>query len=80
MSKKPIFEDALKGLETVVTELESGDLTLDESLDKYEHGVKMYRTCHKLLAGAEQKVQMLLKDENGSLRTEDFDAGAESKE
>ncbi len=66
------FEDAMKALEGVVHELESGELTLDESLAKYEAGVKMYRVCNKLLEGAEQKVQRLLKDEDGNYQTEDF--------
>jgi len=71
MSKQPTFEEAMNGLETVVAELESGELTLDESLAKYEAGVKMYRICHKLLEGAEQKVQLLLKDDEGQFQTTD---------
>ena len=46
-------------------------LTLDESLAKYEVGVKMYGICHKLLEGAEQKVQLLLEDDEGQLQTMD---------
>jgi len=70
---KTTFEDAMKALEGVVGELESGELTLDESLAKYEAGVKMYRVCNKLLEGAEQKVQLLLKDDEGKFQTQDFD-------
>ena len=65
----------MKALEAVVAELESGELTLDESLAKYEAGVKMYRACNRLLEGAEQKVQLLLKDDAGRFRTEDFEQG-----
>ena len=68
---QPTFEEAMKALETVVNELESGELTLDQSLAKYEAGVKMYRTCHKLLEGAEQKVQLLLKDDEQGFQTTD---------
>ena len=71
MSKQPTFEEAMNALETVVAELESCELTLDESLAKYEVGVKMYRICHKLLEGAEQKVQLLLKDDEGQFQTPD---------
>ncbi len=53
MSQETTFEEAMQALETVVNELEAGELTLDESLAKYEAGVKMYRVCHKLLEGAE---------------------------
>ena len=73
MTKETTFEDAMQALETVVNELEAGELTLDESLAKYEAGVKMYRVCHKLLEGAEQKVQKLLKDDEGRFRTEALD-------
>ena len=73
MSKETTFEEAMQALETVVGELEAGELTLDESLAKYEAGVKMYRVCHKLLEGAEQKVQKLLKDDDGQFRTKDFE-------
>lgn len=73
MSQETTFEEAMQALETVVNELEAGELTLDESLAKYEAGVKMYRVCHKLLEGAEQKVQKLLKDDEGRFRTEDFE-------
>lgn len=73
MSKETTFEEAMQALETVVNELEAGELTLDESLAKYEAGVKMYRVCHKLLEGAEQRVQKLLKDDEGQFHTEDFE-------
>ena len=70
---QPTFEDAMKALETVIAELESGELTLDESLAKYEAGVKTYRVCNKLLEGAEQKVQLLLKEGEGQFATAEFD-------
>jgi len=71
---KTTFEDAMKALEAIVAELESGDLTLDQSLAKYEQGVKMYRICHERLQGAEKKVQLLLKDDAGGFATEEFDS------
>ena len=67
------FEEALKRLETIVAELESGELTLDESLAKYETGVKMYKLCHELLQRAEERVQMLLKDSEGGFVVQNMD-------
>ncbi|NKC00207.1 MAG: exodeoxyribonuclease VII small subunit [Pseudomonadales bacterium] len=63
------FETALAELETLVTSMESGELTLDESLKAFERGVKLARRCQTELKHAEQKVQILNAD--GAL--EDFD-------
>ena len=70
------FEDALKGLEDIVGRLEKGDLSLDESLSEYENGIKLYKQCLALLENAEKKIQILVKDENGVLRTKDFEVGS----
>ncbi|MEE9488166.1 MAG: exodeoxyribonuclease VII small subunit [Candidatus Brocadiales bacterium] len=61
------FEKALERLEEVVEELEKGELSLDESLAKYENGIKMYRICLGLLEGAEKRLKVFAKDENGRL-------------
>ncbi|MGR3309568.1 MAG: exodeoxyribonuclease VII small subunit [Candidatus Brocadiales bacterium] len=66
------FEENLKKLEGIVEELERGDLTLDESLTKYENGIKLYKQSLALLEGAEKKVQILMKNENGRFQAEDF--------
>lgn len=55
------FEDAFKKLEKIVEELESGKLSLDDSLKRYEEGVKLSRSCHKTLQAAQKKVQLLSK-------------------
>ena len=67
------FEDALKGLEDIIERLERGDLSLDETLAEYENGIKLYKQCIALLDGAEKKIQVLVKDENGILRTRDYE-------
>ncbi len=59
------FEEALKKLEKIVAELESGKLSLDDSLKKYEEGVKLSRFCHKTLQAAQKKVQVLTKKSEG---------------
>jgi exodeoxyribonuclease VII small subunit len=55
------FEDALKKLEKIVQDLESGKLSLDDSLKKYEEGVRLSRFCHKTLKEAQKKIQVLTK-------------------
>lgn len=61
--KKPptLFEDSLAELEQLVTQLEQGDISLEESLKSFERGVNLTRTCQKALQEAEQKVQILIE-------------------
>jgi exodeoxyribonuclease VII small subunit len=70
----PSFEESLKKLETIVDKLEKGDLSLEESLKLFEEGVGLSATCKKELEEAEGKVQMLIKQRDGSLKTEPFPA------
>ena len=51
----PKFEEALARLETIVTELERGELPLDQSLKIFEEGIKLSKTCLKILDDAERK-------------------------
>ncbi|HET8551853.1 MAG TPA: exodeoxyribonuclease VII small subunit [Gammaproteobacteria bacterium] len=60
--EQPDFEAALKELETVVAQLEQGDISLDAALKHFERGVKLTRICQQALSEAEQKVEILLKD------------------
>jgi exodeoxyribonuclease VII small subunit len=74
MAKKKIqFEDHLAKLEKIVEELERGDLTLDEALARYEEGVRALRQCFEVLRDAEKRVEVLLKNEDGSLTTAPFE-------
>lgn len=57
------FEQALGELEALVAAMESGDLTLEESLQAFEAGVRLTRECQQTLQQAEQKVQLLLADD-----------------
>lgn len=67
------FEKKLSRLEEIVGKMESGDLSLEESLKLFEEGVKHSRECHEQLTKAEEKVKLLLKvDANGKAVTEDF--------
>lgn len=71
----PSFEDSLRNLETIVDKLEKGDLSLEESLKLFEEGVGLSATCKKELEEAEGKVETLIKQRDGSFKTEPFPAG-----
>ena len=58
-AKQSSFEDALNELEALVEQMESGDLSLDQSLAAFEKGVALTRQCQKALSEAELKVQTL---------------------
>ena len=66
------FEDALKKLEKIVSELEGGELSLDESLKRYEEGVKLSRILSKELDAAKKKVEVLVKKDDGKFDLEPF--------
>lgn len=66
------FEQSLAELEALVRNMESGDMSLEESLKAFEQGIRLTRDCQKALTDAEQKVQKLL-EQNGELITEPFD-------
>lgn len=68
----PSFEESLKKLEAIVDQLEEGDLGLEESLKLFEEGVGLSAACKKELDEAEGKVEMLVKQRDGSLKTEPF--------
>jgi exodeoxyribonuclease VII small subunit len=64
-SRKPFtVETALGELETLIARMESGELSLEDSLQAFEQGIRLTRECQEALAQAEQKVQILLS-ENG---------------
>jgi exodeoxyribonuclease VII small subunit len=74
------FEKALSDLEQVVAKLEKGGIPLNESLSLFEKGVKLARFLRGELDKAERKVEVLLKDEKGGIRSEDFDLEREDGE
>jgi exodeoxyribonuclease VII small subunit len=67
------FEDAMKRLEEIVQKLESSDLSLKDSLDIFEEGVKLISFCSKKLEEAEQKVAMLVKESDGKYTQQPFE-------
>ena len=74
---KEKFEEVLARLETQVHDLEGGRLTLDEALGRYEEGVKALKKCYEILRDAEKRVELLLRSEDGVLKTVPFEAPAE---
>ena len=62
------FEDALARLETIVNELEKGDLPLNDSLKIFEEGIKLSKTCLKILDDSERKVEILVQETGGKKR------------
>jgi len=58
---KPAFEAALEQLQNTVKKLESGELTLEQSLQQFEEGVKLTRICQEQLGAAEKRVEILMK-------------------
>ena len=66
--KKPHFnfEQALTSLESLVSAMEEGELSLEESLKAFEEGIKLTRECQAALQKAEQKVKILVQKEHGT--------------
>lgn len=67
------YEESIKELEQVVKALEGNELTLDESIEKFEKGMKLSKRCSELLEGAEKKITLLIEKEDGSVETEKFE-------
>ncbi|HEV3151410.1 MAG TPA: exodeoxyribonuclease VII small subunit [Acidobacteriaceae bacterium] len=66
------FEESLKQLETIVGQLEKGDLPLEDSIKLFEEGIHLSAVCKEELDAAEGKVQILLKQRDGSMKAEPF--------
>jgi exodeoxyribonuclease VII small subunit len=73
------FEDYLKQVDDAVKSLESGKLQLEESIEKYETGIKALRQCYSILDQAEKKIQLLVKEKDGTLSAKDFEPAGEEK-
>lgn len=65
------FEDAMKQLENIANELEKGNLTLDESVKKFEEGMNLSKKCNDLLNSAEKKITMLINN-GDEIKEENF--------
>ena len=70
-SQTPNFETAMAELEELVAQIETGNLSLEESLKQFEQGIKLSRVCQQALTDAEQRVKILTESLNGEAE-EDF--------
>ncbi len=70
-SQTPNFETAMAELEELVAQIETGNLSLEESLKQFEQGIKLSRVCQQALTDAEQRVKILTESLNGETE-EDF--------
>ena len=70
MSKS--FEEQMESLEKIVTELEKGDLNLDDSVAKFEEGIKISKECNRILEEAEKKITILV-NKDGEIKEENFE-------
>jgi exodeoxyribonuclease VII small subunit len=73
------FEESMKRLEDIVQSLESSDLSLEDSLEIFEEGVKLINFCSKKLEEAEQKVTMLVKESDGKYAHQSFEGGSKDE-
>jgi len=69
--EKKSFEEEMAKLETIVTELEKGDLSLDDSVKKFEEGINISKDCNSMLETAEKKISILLEND-GEITEESF--------
>ncbi len=73
MAEELKFEKAMERLEKIVSELEGGEISLEDAIKRYEEGVKLSRLCMEKLSQAERKVEILTKALNGDVKKEAFD-------
>lgn len=67
------FEQSMQELEKIASELENGELTLEESITKFEEGMKLSKKCNEIIENAEKKITILLQND-GELKEENFTA------
>ena len=72
MKKTQNFETKRAELEKIVSELEKGDLSLEDSVKKFEDGMKISKECNSILEDAEKRITIIL-EKNGEIKEENFD-------
>lgn len=78
--KSDQFEEALKRLQEIVEQLEKGDLSLEASMECFSEGIRLAQYCHNKLEEAENKVEMLLKDQQGAWVAAPLEGGSANME
>jgi exodeoxyribonuclease VII small subunit len=69
--KKMGFEESMTRLEEIVEELEAGEFSLEESIKKFEEGLELGKKCRSMLDEADEKIKILVEDEDGELEEKD---------
>lgn len=72
MKENKKFEEMMEDLEQIAKDLESGNLSLDDSVKKFEQGMEISKECSKILEDAEKKITILTKNSDGELIEENF--------
>jgi exodeoxyribonuclease VII small subunit len=75
-SSRRKFEDELKDLESVVAQIDSGELSLEDSITAFERGVGLVRSLNQKLDEVERKVELLMRNAQGELKTTPYDPAA----
>ena len=75
---KMIFEEAISKLDSEVKRLESGNMTLDESIDAFENAIKLVKICNERLENAERRVRILTESGEGSVTDAPFEVSDEA--
>ena len=73
MEKELTFEEAIENLEKIVGDLETGELSLDKSVENFKKGMELSNYCNKLLDDAEKTISILVEQKDGSIKEENFD-------
>jgi len=74
---EPNFERAMERLEGIVEQMESGKLPLEDLIVRYEEGMNLVKICQERLANAEQKIEIIARDNAGKTTVKDFEATPE---
>lgn len=73
------FEDAMRRLDQIIQALESGEIGIEESIDRYEEAVRLAAHCRRILEEAEQRIRKIQVDAAGQLRSEPFDEPSDNE-
>ena len=72
-NEEKTFEESLNELENITNELESGNLSLEDAIAKFEVGMKLSKECSKKLEEAEKRINILVESQDGTLKEESFE-------
>lgn len=73
------FEGAMERLETIVEQMESGKLALEDLIVRYEEGMNLVKVCQERLASAEQKIEIIARDHTGKPTVKNFEPDTDAK-